>query len=217
MTGRIKTESEFQDFFNKIYSDIEKSCKKSLLTCDNYSVSTGILSFPQAIRADFFAHSFNFGKSLLNGEQSKNFTTFTNQFQPSELVLEWKNGTGLAVIQNPSDSSPREFTRKLILVFKEIYNLFLYFISILGVIAILLTWRRRMNFEIKLLLVSLISSILLFVALYGVISASWGFLAFPWTYGAPIQPFYLILIMIVNLIFLENIQFKTLKIQTNRI
>jgi hypothetical protein len=216
MTGRIKKESDFQDFFNKIYSDIEKSCEKRLLTCDNYSVSTGILTFPQAIRADFLAHSFNFGKSLLNGEQSKNFTTFINQLQPSELVSEWKNGTGLSVNQNPFDSTPREFTRKSILVFKEIYNLFLYFISMLGTIGILLTWRRQVNFEIKLLLMSLTSSILLFIGLYGIISASWGFLAFPWTYGAPIQPIYLIVTIFANLIFLENVQFKNMKIQTKK-
>jgi len=191
----LNSERNFQFFFKQIFQDISRACESGRLSCSKTSSATGLLNLRDGTRSGLFSYSLKFGSSFLVPWQTNKFEVFQNQNISPEVLNSWKSGTGLEPSATSTSSNLKQL-RFFLELLSLIYGVIVPVLFLLSVISLVLNSWLRSHALVTLVQFALLLSLLSFLILYGLISASWGFLAEVSLYGAIAQPLFLIFILI---------------------
>lgn len=191
----LKSEVQFQNFFSQIKNDIEEACRKHALKCGNSGLGVGIGPLKISEIPQISKYTWAFFSSFLNLNQASNFGYASNVGVSEEVINTWKVATGLTIKPSLHTTWVNKFDRSILMVLRYVYQGLISITICMFVFRIL---NRRFvylrNQSENFVVLFSLSSIFLVSLIYGLISNSWGFIAYPWLYGMVAQPIFMVFI-----------------------
>ncbi len=188
ITHKIDSAPKFQAFFGQVALDIEAACKERKILCGRSSISTGSKPILEYNKMELIKNSFRVPPSLLNLEQSENISLPSSFTKPRERDL-WLSVLNLKT-SNFQDTTNGRIARGILNALHDVYRVICPIFFVLALISF--GYFRKSSALWLANFGSVLTSLLLYTIVIGLLQSSVGFRVDLALYALPIQPLFMI-------------------------